>query len=76
MNFRNRFKSFWNFIQKALNCQSSINVDHRGMKGGGTFVARGGGDDSGNDVNNPYNDESGMEVMPSGVRDFMEDIWF
>ncbi len=54
-------KQFWNFIQKALNCQSSINVDHRGMKGGGTFVARGGGDGSGDHNNNPYNDDSGME---------------
>ena len=46
--------AFWNFIKKALHSEATINVDSRGMKGGGTFLAR-----SGND--NPYSDDNGME---------------
>ena len=44
---------FWKFIKKALHSEATISVDSRGMKGGGTFLARS------ND--NPYSNETGME---------------
>jgi hypothetical protein len=44
---------FWNFMKQTLHSDANINVNSRGMKGGGTFLAR--------SNENPYSDDNSME---------------